>query len=115
MSTDAHPRHRPDNSIAVREDAHEDGVAALAAESVALVVGACSTRIGARALNQMAGHDPALLDAAADRCRRASRIDEPVRRVASQLLERAAAELRLARRRPQTGTIRLGGPGGTRP
>lgn len=115
MSTDAHPRHRPDNPTAVRNDVHDDGVAALTAESVALVVGACSTRVGVRTLKQMAGDDPVLLDAAADRCRRAGRIDESVRRVASQLLERAAAELRLARRRPQSGTIRLGGPGGTRP
>lgn len=115
MSTDTHPRHGPDNPTAVREDAHEDRVAALAAESVALVVGACSTRVGVRALEQMAGDDPALLDAAADRCRRAGRIDESVRRVASQLLERAAAELRLARRRPQPGTIRPARPGGTRP
>lgn len=112
MSTQAQQRSRPEDPARAPADPGEDRVVALAAESVELVVGPCSTRTAARALERMAGGDPTLLDAAAEHCRRTDSVDEAARRIAAQLLERAAAELRLARRRPQTGTIRVGGPAG---
>lgn len=81
-------------------------VGLLAAEAAALVRQACSTRVGMRALQQMAAERPDLLDAAAERCNRAGDLDHRVRAIAIQLLQRAAADIRLDRRQPQTGTIR---------
>lgn len=66
----------------------------LAAEALALVEQACSTRIGVQALQQMAGGDPGLLDTAVQRCNSASDLDHQVRRIAMRLLERAASRLR---------------------
>lgn len=78
----------------------------LATEAAALVQQACSTRVGVRALRQMAAEKPDLLDAAAERCNRAASLDHRVRAIAIQLLHQAAAAIRLDRRQPRTGTIR---------
>lgn len=90
-----------------RDGGPRDTLRVLADESIRLVRASCSTRVGVRALEQIADRDPALLDAAADRCDRVTDLDPRVRQMAAELLRRAAAEIRVSRRSTRTGTIRI--------
>lgn len=70
----------------------ESLVALLAAEALSLVVRSCSTRIGIRALRDLAEGDAGLLLRASRRCRGVESVDGAVREHAARLLRRAAEE-----------------------
>lgn len=94
MSTRSRTRSQPPSLDLTRTATDGRTVDLLAEEALALVQQACSTRIGVRTLEQMAGGEPGLLDTAVQRCNRASDLDHQVRRIAMRLLERAASRLR---------------------
>lgn len=83
----------------------------LAAEAVSLTVRACSSRAGVDALTRMADDDPEVLVAAAARCGSIADLGHAVQRQASELLRRAAADVRATG--GSGGTIGTGQRGGS--